>query len=961
MKLPTTQRKPATCGGFTLPAVMVVAAAVLTLAIGLLLVVSIERRTARSHVERQRAELAARAGMAELRSVLLEQAANDSFMVIEHRGTKEPGDDRQEPAHLYLVNGGGESGNQLSYKYHPLFSATTAPPDNSVLEAPVAGQLIGSDFAEIEPLPWQQAADVAWIPVKDRDGKVVARYAYWVEDLQGRLNGETAGNQLGDGGKHLRNPYPFPAPGLNPDPSADHALDRVALHALDPASGAEDTSDLDARLIEGRAAMVTPASVLAAAEFSAPFERGSDGRLTDPRALVPWVPGIDSKALGEPRLNLNRLLGDPRDSAIGEMAKWMEQALPDFDTRGGGFPDNYLKTLAANALDYADEDSEPSVKVEEYRGLDAYPLVSEFLMRFRWEDIRRKDGRTYVYVSASTYVELWNLSDQPVEGSARISYECNYAFPLSVNPEILLSDPRAYPCDHPTLENTELEERENLLWYPPTEVSLAPNEYRIIKVGQVAFKIDAAPSSVFVEGPIELRTKIHGDISPGYHMEWNGELVDQSRGDIRRMPAFLNYPSNTKDRPRQKVRATIPGHSYRQGFKYLNNMGDPRIAFYIQALQDANAFPDNYNPNRRTVRWGNIYKEDATTKPKVYGRVLPSEWPDGGHDSDFGSVPAAVRAGEGRSDGDQRTDPMDPQFFKALPEPKRDEAPMRLSNAGRFFSVTELGRVYDPIMWNAGAPAGAGKPWPDVSTGAQPSGDFGGGNTLRIGRKEHPRFDQDGVRAERMLDLFHVGESRSEDLAERLLPTVLIHGHVNLNTATRDSLRAMAAGMLEADPALARAVSNSHETRTKMAQPTAPWEISAPTNELEADVIADAVIRSRPFASPSQLAQSRDELGKPVFGNLDQYAGGSRIHWTDSAAEEVFARVFEASTVRSRNFRVWVIGQSLGPVTASSPTPRVLAESRLVFNLFSDPGERGDDGALIEGNHRVDVTYENTY
>ena len=146
-----------------------------------------------------------------------------------------------------------------------------------------------------------------------------------------------------------------------------------------------------------------------------------------------------------------------------------------------------------------------------------------------------------------------------------------------------------------------------------------------------------------------------------------------------------------------------------------------------------------------------------------------------------------------------------------------------------------------------------------------------------------------------------------------------------------------------------------------MAQPTAPWEISAPTDKIEADVIADAIIRSRPFASPSQLAQSLDELGRPVFGNREQYAGGSRIHWTDSAAEEVFARVFEASTVRSRNFRVWVIGQSLSPVTSSSTTERVLAESRLVFNLFSDPGERGDDGSLIEDNHRVNVTYENTY
>jgi hypothetical protein len=965
MILPKIQHNTTARGGFTLPAVMVVSAAVLTLAIGLLLVVSIERRTARSHVERQRAELAARAGMAELRSVLLEQAANDSFMVIEHRGRTEPGNDREPPAHLYLVNG-SDAGSAINYRYHPLFSTATAPADNPTLEAPDASKLLGSDSTEIDPVPWQSGAEVAWIPVEDRDGKVVARYAYWVEDLQGKLDGEVAGNQLGEGGKHLRNPYPFPAPGLNPDPDADHALDRIALHALDPASGAEDISDLDTRLIEGRAALVTPGSVLAAAGFEAPFERGDDGRLVDPQAraleenvtatiqpyfeqpVVPWVEGIDPKVIGEPRKNLNQLLNNEREDAVDEMAEWIGDALPEFDTRKGGFPDNYAMTLAANALDYADEDGEPSVREDEYRGLDAYPLVSEFLMRFRWDNIVVEDGRKFVVLSATTYVELWNMSDQTASGEAELTYETAYSFPLGANPGIELDDPTL--LDDPDVVTATLEKRNDRYWFAPFTVNLQPNEYRVYQVGKVTYKIDAGPSSIWIPSPLELGGD---DGRTGYRMRWNEQLADQARGEVRRYNATLNYPSNTSSRPRQKVRTTVAGHSYKRGFTYLNNMGDPRISFYNAAPQDANAYPENYSPNRRNVRWTTIYNRDQPTKPKVYGRVLPSEWPDGGHDSEFGTSNFIT--------SDERVDPDDGRFFAGVPSPKREEAPMRLSNAGRFYSVTELGRVYDPVMWNAGAPGGAGKPWPDVNTGSQPSGDFGGGNSLRIGRPEHPRFDQPGLRASQLLDLFHVGDSRSGDLADRLANTIFIHGHVNLNTATRDALRAMAAGILEADPALARAVSNSHETRTKMAQPTAPWELSAPTNELQADVIADAIIRSRPFASPSQLAQALDELGRPVFGNRDQYAGGSRIHWTDSAAEEVFARVFEASTVRSRNFRVWVIGQSLSPVTASTTTQRVLAESRLVFNLHSDPGDREDDGSFIEENHRVDVNYENTY
>ncbi|OYV03639.1 MAG: hypothetical protein CFE26_21110, partial [Verrucomicrobiales bacterium VVV1] len=64
---PTTPRFRA---GFTLPAVLVIASALLLLAIGLLLIVGIERKTARSYLDRQRAELTARAGLEDVAAVL---------------------------------------------------------------------------------------------------------------------------------------------------------------------------------------------------------------------------------------------------------------------------------------------------------------------------------------------------------------------------------------------------------------------------------------------------------------------------------------------------------------------------------------------------------------------------------------------------------------------------------------------------------------------------------------------------------------------------------------------------------------------------------------------------------------------------------------------------------------------------------------------------------------------------
>ena len=149
------------------------------------------------------------------------------------------------------------------------------------------------------------------------------------------------------------------------------------------------------------------------------------------------------------------------------MADFIKKALPDFDERKGGFPDDYLKTLAANALDYADEDGDPLIAADSYRGIDSYPLVSEFLMRFRWERVYAEGGRKYVILSASTYVELWNMSDQMVTGDAEISFETKYNFPLGANPSVSLDDL--------TDATPVLPEKDGYRWFPAVAVTLKPN------------------------------------------------------------------------------------------------------------------------------------------------------------------------------------------------------------------------------------------------------------------------------------------------------------------------------------------------------------------------------------------------------------------------------------------------------------------------------------------------------
>lgn len=973
-------------GGYALAAVLVVMAAMLLLAVGGLALVGIERKTARSYSDSKRAEWVARAGLEDVRSLLREQAANDHFLVLAGQ-PETTSEDRDPLDYLYLVRGEA-GGDGVQWNQFPLFSAATELRTVDSLDQSLDPEpFLGDEVGEFSTLPWADPARIAWIDITDDDDRIVGRYAFWVEDLQARLDATASGNER-DEGDHQRVAYPSPAPGIQDDP--DEPQRQVALFAIDPAAdGDTDTSELDKKLIEGEPLLVSPDSVLAAAGVEPPLERGIDGKLIDPqadalernvnpgtvpyleRAEVPFAEGISGELSGQPKLNLNALLAEDRGTAVNDFKEQVLSALPDFEERAGGFPDDYVATLAANALDYADADSEGSVEEGRYRGLDAYPLISEVLTRFRWEGIEIDDGRKYIILSGTIYAELWNMSDQPVSGEVQVSYETNYGFDLGVIPDLNLGS--AEFLEDPEVASPLLTRDGGYYWLPPVDVDLLPNEYRLINFGGVRYRIDAGPSAVWITSPIVLGGDENGE--SGYRMKWNGNLVDQSRDNMIRPDTHVNYPLNTESNPRQGVWSTIPGHSYAPArFEHVNNMGDPRMAFYLQLPQDPNDYPDNYSPNRRTIRWGNIYALDSSTKPKVYGRVMPSEWPDCGHNTPYGDVPPAVRAGRGGGSarGDERVDPDDPQFFENVPEPEPLKAPMRISNRGRFYSATELGRAYDPLMWQPAYESPSktnrlldgrmpdGETWPLVTEGSAASTRYGGGNSLRIGRPEHPRFNQPGLHAAHLLDLFHAGSPGGTEPDEGDL--YWVDGRVNLNTAGRDVLRALAVGKLAQDPVLAERVSNSHQSDNEMAPPTEDLELGTPVAARAADIIADAILRERPFASAAGLAAVEDSSGEPVFGNRDLYSEEDRIQWSDAAAEEVFARVYNSSTLRSRNFRVWVVGQALAPRDSGSGSePDVLAEARKVFTVHAGPEEREADGTIDPANFHPAVLHENDF
>jgi type II secretory pathway pseudopilin PulG len=1022
--------------GFTLPAILVVVGALLIIAVASLLVVGIERNTSRAFSDRERANLAARAGLEDVKGIFAKEASNDDFLILQDIEDKASGATKDPTPYLYLARGTG-GGEDVSYRYVPLFSTKTiptAPTPGIPLEAPLSEDLIGTLTKDVTTLPWYDPAKVSWIEVPNEKGKVVSRYAYWVEDLQSRVDAGTAGNTKDTAGAHKRYGWrtgdmakteksaKFPAPGLNAQESkpgadgrdAEPPLDQVALYALDPDSGAKDTSTLDKTIIDGRKALISPDSVLAVAGVTPPLTRGPDGQLVDLKAraleanltaavqpydeqpLVPFAYDIDASATGKPKLNLNALLAKPPANAVDEMADWINKSLPTFAKRGGGFPDNYLKTLAANAIDYADTDSDATVSAGSimgngaYRGLDAYPLMSEVILHIKYLGTSVQRGRRVLLWQMIVFTELWNHTNFRVTGRARVSYE-NGMRPPAIGAGVIgdrFDDPVLMDDTTQVTSIPPLKKINDRYWSGELDVDLVANQYKFYKAATINYTMDVGPSSQFLQN----RFEIYEDLgSSGISMMWNDREVDRSdklvRGNSSPTNPELEFITNTA---KQSGKANIPGHSYgiyNTVNNYKNNMGDSRQALYLRGaaypLSD-NSYPSNVSPNRRNIRNFTIYKSGAN-QSAVYGRVLPSEWPDGGHDTPVSLwsplSPAALNY-----------DPSTYADFKSTQI--EGDTPTFISNRGRFYSATELGRIFDPIMFtpkydSAGDTAtlltGTMPPnrvsWPSVEASSNPDIYYGGGNTLRIGRPEHPNFDQPashapadmpGDHAARLLDLFHAGKSRSETQEDREGSLVRIEGHVNINTASEDAIRALAGGLLVSDPRLVRRTAEAHSATT-FAPPVSTLEISAPTskelNAKEGDLLAKAIIQGRPFSSPSEIASVLNTDGKLVFGNkfLYPYTPNaskpdiSQLQWSDAAAEEVFARVYESSTIRSRNFRVWVIGQAIAPSVPNNPTPEVLSEVRRVFTIFADPGTRKTDGAIDATKFKTRIIHENDF
>lgn len=844
--LDTFRRKNLREKAATLVVTLLVLTLLSTIVVAFVQSVSLERSAARSVANRYQADLAAEAGFAYASQVIANMAANDHYIVYANTNGQ-----------LFIGSGANQTTGNFSYT--PLFSTTTNISANitSIVTNGIPTTTVASGTVFTNTLPGNltvTSPQVTWIGLTNSAGQTTARFAFWVEDLGGRVDLSVAGTN-----------HSSPAARR---PSGTNASE-IAVWSFFNNTATSAVSTAANNLTTNRANLLTPATIRLAestvttnqlAEFAVRLRHD-----TNEPEVIPY--GFGYTNAGQTKADINSFVAT--GNVMG-LAGVINTNLPQFGTsRRGGLADtvgNYTATIAASAIDYADSDSTPTVQTNapRYRGVDSTPFTTILYNKYDWY----ATGNSSISMRLSTFVQLWNVSSQNATGNFSIT---------QINNDVL--DGIGWSRGTNTLSTNNL--------------SMLPNEIRVIGFTENL----TIPTGAF---PVTSTTiTVSTNNSFLFSTQWNGGIVDELRtgAERERRNIRLQTTPPVSSRPPSWA-GFLPG--LRDADSTTTNTqptGDPRSTFYITSRFLAQDY------DTRTA-WGGM----AVMRP-MPGRFLtqPWLWADSITNTSISSPPP--------------TDSSNLDEFASTTTAltnnsswgSTNHAPQRISNSGSFLRVTELGNIYDPAQWHY-----SGYPSNSIPTNAAANSRYGGGFSLRIGRPEHPLFTNDGRRAAQLLDILAAGPTVGNG-------TVInpVAGRININTASTNALRALAAGVFHTnDPILA-------PSGTNFVPPAAA--VTAFVN----GVLTNRIHR-RPFFSTadlSMLATNTNSASWPtnaVFGNPALL--GATL-WSDAAAEEWFAKVLPLSTVRSRNFLVHLVAQTLTP----NSTPSVLAEQRRVYQVFIQP------------------------
>lgn len=563
---------------------------------------------------------------------------------------------------------------------------------------------------------------------------------------------------------------------------------------------------------------------------------------------------------GKPKYNINDLATNttygatPTDRATN-IAGIINSNLTNFSSRDPSLRTSvtnrirYLNRLAANIVDYIDEDSNPtSVNNGEPAGKDLFPLVVAVAERFRRKSFTPITPTTggSVEIESQCFVQLWNpyTSDIKINGSLRFALRNRMR--LTFGTGIV----------------TPFQDYDQTI--PNINLTIRPNEYVVVEFPTVTQTWTAPPGNPSTPGWANNSPADAADQTTHLPFEFyvDGHLADMSR----RFP-MLPTPSNSGlARARVTFSNTanvwqcnfVPSFSGGGGWRAV---GDPRSNFLSNYDWEAIT---SYNSTLWKGRQNSSgSRQQDLTATWVNRDYVPRNPSVGTAPGNVNTTPASVASGYKTSDA---------------------SAAIAFLRNGPMHSIGELGHVFDPIHADDSLAAPVGGSGINRSTSIS-----AGGRTLRIGQTDfstngNNTWNTNGRRAIELLDLFTVNPTNFANGGAR--------GRININTAPMEVLAATLAGItINSDQGIPERKLTNLANMARTIITNRPYQALSDLHKI-VPIFAASTNYSPSFTTS-------------VGG------GTTNIAAVDRVREEAFGKWVQHVTVQSRTYRVYVVGQAL--------------------------------------------------
>jgi len=440
--------------GFALIVTLIMVTLAAVIVVALLVNATSERTTATSYSNRYNAELAVQNGLEAAKQALMGTppgaaapiTGDDTFLVLRADGTQTNAAGTKDAYYFLakaqpgaantvdcypLFSGGAPSHLTIDFTQTPAVQTPVAPTAPFPIPAQQTSGAIVKRYPEL--LSFQQPAYTAWKEVRDPDDTATApahylpyqRYTFWIEDMAGYIDASVAGNMAGALNGNAR-----PLDQSTLTKRYQTTPSELAMFTLFEPAAITDPGNTAAQNLIGNRSLLFTGPILNqlapgpnntdVATPTLATRRGADSELP----LVPFGFGyVDEGNVAKPRLDLNTQILTGGNTAVDAIATKINDNLPLFgpQRKGALAGLDYVKTIAASIIDYADSDSAGTVGTD-YRGYDSYPLINEIYSVKWWTDTQL-DGSTgtyFVTISMDTWIELWNPSNQISIGTASI-------------------------------------------------------------------------------------------------------------------------------------------------------------------------------------------------------------------------------------------------------------------------------------------------------------------------------------------------------------------------------------------------------------------------------------------------------------------------------------------------------------------------------------------------------------